>query len=378
MALFDSVTAIPKVNDPLAGGLANYTTAGTQTLLTESVDKLKSTGKLSDNSKIIENAPTVASLQAASGSFDPALLTVKNSLSGSIKTSSISASQARAQAGGSQAIDDSHIVTLTSNVANDQQVVKFFATPGVTEDVSVSYDEIKPLQAPGAFQKYTGTSARSWQFNGVFFSRTSAEVDENISLLNILRSWVMPFYGTGTAADAGYADMLGAPPPVITLTGYRGLIGPVTVVIKSINWTFEKEVDYIPASDGTPFPVVLSFTVSTVETFTPNQLASFDLRAYRDGNMPLAYGGINPGLTFSPDSISTQTLASGATLTNFANSSTGFSENTPTVVSDLQKANAQPVISNVRPAKNLTNGRTETPAVSKGRGGQYGKPSGGG
>jgi hypothetical protein len=101
----------------------------------------------------------------------------------------------------------------------------------------------------------------------------------------------MPFYGTGNS-DPNLQQYLGAPPPILTLTAYGAqMIGPVPCVMTNYSWTFPNDCDYIPTSDGSPFPVILDVNITLKESFSPAEYSSFDLSSYKRGDMQGAFSG---------------------------------------------------------------------------------------
>lgn len=194
--------------------------------------------------------------------------------------------------------DKSHLVTLEDK---EGALVEFLVMPEITEQRGVSYEAVAPPQFPGAFQKYKGTESVQWTINATFISRTSKEATENLTNLNILRGWTMPYFGSKitTSSNEKIRNKLGAPPPVLIFKGLRqAMIGPVPVVITSLNWSWPRDVDYIPASApsgglvNVPFPTVMTLSINIVESFSTEQFNNFDLRAYRLGKFEEAFGDI--------------------------------------------------------------------------------------
>jgi hypothetical protein len=180
----------------------------------------------------------------------------------------------------------------------------------VTEQRGVEYEPVAPPQSPGSFQKYKGTSSVQWSINATLICRTTAEATDNLRILNQLRAWTMPYFGENTRVE--YPTKLGAPPPVLEFSGFRQqMIGPVPVVITSLNWSFPQDVDYIPAQDidyGTgevgstlvPFPTVMKVSVQVVESFSTDQLNGFDLDMLKNGRMDLAWMSLpTQGINYS-------------------------------------------------------------------------------
>jgi hypothetical protein len=168
---------------------------------------------------------------------------------------------------------------------------------------------VAPPQSPAAFQKYEGTDSVQWSLNATLTSRTTDEATENLRIINQLRGWTMPYFGERTLRD--YPDKLGAPPPVLTFSGYRNqMIGPVPVVITSLNWQFTPDCDYIPAyefawanpTDNSlsktgkliPFPTVIKVAIQLVETFSTDQFNGFSYADFRIGQFKKAWASL-PG-----------------------------------------------------------------------------------
>lgn len=197
--------------------------------------------------------------------------------------------------------DDEHKVRLVEpGVA---QVV-FDVMPEVVESRTVEYEPIAPPQLPSAFQKYKGTASTQWSVNATLTCRTTKEATKNLEILNTLRGWTVPFFGSKTAEQ--YPKKLGAPPPVLTFTGWRAqMVGPVPVVITSLNWNFPQDVDYIPADEfevkdnqpgnhkktgkKVPFPTVIKIAIQLVESFSTDKMNGFSLADFRTGHMDKAF-----------------------------------------------------------------------------------------
>lgn len=193
----------------------------------------------------------------------------------------------------------------TSLPVDKPMEIVFDVMPEVTESRSVEYEAVAPSQFIGAFQKFKGTAAVEWQVNAVLISRTSAEAYRNLTYINQLRAWSMPFFGENTRMK--FPTRLGAPPSVLKFSGWRrGMVGPVPVVITSLNWTFQQDVDYIPAipddsqssvagvemgpNGPTPFPTVVRVQMQLRESFSTTEFNAFDLDIFAGGDMVAAYG----------------------------------------------------------------------------------------
>ena len=188
------------------------------------------------------------------------------------------------------------VISAEPRLGDPGDSVTFDAMPTIDESRSATYRGFTPIQHPGEILKYEGTQSRSFNVTVKLISRTVAEADANLKKINLIRSWVMPFYGQGTADNPTTSAYLGAPPPVLTLKAYGPrMIGPVKCVMENYQWNWPNDVDWIHTSgqsgDVVPFPVILQITISMKETWSPSEFSKFDLMKYRYGDLPAAFGG---------------------------------------------------------------------------------------
>lgn len=211
-----------------------------------------------------------------------------------------------------------HKVKLTASVAdgestairNDvafpveplmQRQVEFDMMPEISEVRNVDYEALQTPQLPGEFQKYRGTKSTQWTITATFTARTRDEAKRNYIYMNNLRGWTMPYFGEnqrkqfgGTAEGA--RGKLGSPPPVLTFSGWRGLVGPVPVVVTALNWSWPRDCDWLPTGildtengQEIPFPSVMNVNITIVEAFSAEQFNGFDLVSFRNGRMVNAW-----------------------------------------------------------------------------------------
>lgn len=175
--------------------------------------------------------------------------------------------------------------------------VMFDVMPTISEGRSVQYEPFSPLHHPGEILKYKTTASRTWSIEAKLVSRNVEEATKNLAMINAIRTWAMPYYGEGTKNSD--PTLLGAPPPILTLTAYgKNMIGPVKCVMESYNWTWPNDVDFLPAVDqGTgenrPFPVILNVSISLKEAWSPAEYSGFSIRDYQFGDMPRAFASVN-------------------------------------------------------------------------------------
>lgn len=266
--------------------LSNFGSANSTTKQAEAIAKIASTGNAGDFTSVsrdINVTPQNGQLIATNATTGSGLAVLVNVPSGS-----------PANIDYTDANDDNTIamkVTLTAepnlydgvDPSIPSQIV-FTAMPTISESHAATYESFQPLHHPGEILKYKGTNARSWKVDAKLISRTVDEADANLQIINIIRSWVMPFYGNGT--NDNLSAYLGAPPVILTLTAYGDkMIGPAKCVLDSHSWTWPNDVDWIQTSDNTPFPVIISVSLDLKESWSPAEYSSFDLLAYRRGDL---------------------------------------------------------------------------------------------
>lgn len=178
-------------------------------------------------------------------------------------------------------------VKLVSRITGENFI--FDAMPSISESGSVSYTEVDIIQHPGTILKYQTTPSREWTISNIkLISLTAPEASRNQKQLNLLRSWRMPYYGDGTAKSAG--TKLGAPPDVLFFSAYgQKNIGKMPVVLMSYSTEWTNDVDYIHTSEGEPFPVILTLSITVKEAYSPREFSGFDLAAFRAGDLANAY-----------------------------------------------------------------------------------------
>lgn len=308
MGLLDKKLSLPKITAPASDSLVNYTVASVDTKLNESFTAVaKKYGGVGEFTALSVGAPTFRQLGAAAqlGQIDlsNSKYMMASSLRQSITETSATAEQINEEVGDTSTRgNNDHKVRLVSMV--DGYEVVFEVMPDVTETRTAEYEALAAAHMPGEFQKYRRTKATTWQINATFVCRNSAEASMSYGYLSLLRSWTMPYFGTleNTPSSRRFwparddASLLGAPPPVLNFSGWRGVVGTVPVVVTSLNWNWPKECDWIPTTfvdenkRKIPFPTVMNVQISLVESFSAQQFNRFSLDAFRNGNMVGSFG----------------------------------------------------------------------------------------
>lgn len=181
----------------------------------------------------------------------------------------------------------------------------FNVSPTIDESRSANYEHLSPVHHPGTIQVYKNTEARQFNITVKLIARTASEASANVRYINLIRAWVMPYYGQGTANSSDTYDSrrLGGPPDILVFDVYGDKnISNLPVVLTSYHWVYPENVDYIPTEEGIPFPTIMDISLSLIESYSPEQYTNFNITSYRTGDMVGAYGfSATPTMTILPD-----------------------------------------------------------------------------
>lgn len=284
-------SAASSASNFISGGTSNFNLASMSTKIGESATKmLGSFGSLMGFKNVAANLP----------SADLASLLQQQGLGiGSGQTLSDNTELA-----GPRSDNNDVVVVLESTISSEY--IKFRVSPRVSETRSAQYSEINLIHHPGSILKYERTSSRSWGITAKLVSRNQQEASENQNILNVIRGWVMPYYGAGT--EQNDPDKLGAPPPILLFSGYGpSNIGKIPVVIENYSTDWPNDCDYVPTMTGDPFPVIMDITVNIKESYSPAEYSNFNLFAYKSGWLSEAFKGTQ--VAYSEFSMANDTLS---------------------------------------------------------------------
>ena len=112
-------------------------------------------------------------------------------------------------------------------------------TPSIIVSHSANYNAIAPTHTNYPYYAYQNSQVDQLVITGDFFVQNGAEARYWVNALHYLRSMTKMFFG-------GEADTLGAPPPVVKLSGYGDYIfNNVPVIITQFTVDLPQDVDYI-------------------------------------------------------------------------------------------------------------------------------------
>ena len=112
-------------------------------------------------------------------------------------------------------------------------------TPTIIVAHSANYNTMAPTHTNYPYFAYQNSQVDQLVITGDFFVQNGIEAQYWVSALHYLRSMTKMFYG-------GEAEALGAPPPVVHLSGYGDYIfNKVPVIITQFTIDLPQDVDYI-------------------------------------------------------------------------------------------------------------------------------------
>jgi hypothetical protein len=171
--------------------------------------------------------------------------------------------------------------------------VVFEASAPLSESRQAEYNGFDITHLPTALISYRKTTARNFSISGKLVSRTADEAAANASILDKIRSWILPDFGS-----------TGAAPPILTLYGYRNRnIDGRRVVIKSYNWSFpDDNVDFIfsGTADQQPMPVIGMLQVDLEEIYSAEEVSQgeWKMKGLSSNAGSFAFGNQEKGDSF--------------------------------------------------------------------------------
>lgn len=210
-------------------------------------------------------------------------------------------------------IENKFKVKLTSQSPGSTRRVVFDVTPDLTESAQVDYKSVQPVHMPGTIYVYGSTSSRTFDISNIrLVSRSQEEASNNLKILQTLRSWTKNVFGEGSVDDntinvdnrsvllnsatsttfeeQSALDVLGAPPEVLLLTAYSNEtnlsmqhLNRIPVVIQQVSIPYPSDQDYIPSTEGVPMPMIMTLSMTLLESHSPLEFENFSLADYRNG-----------------------------------------------------------------------------------------------
>lgn len=136
--------------------------------------------------------------------------------------------------------------TLLSFLRSSNGMVWNF-TPQISEQRVINYESEQSIHTNSSYNNYKNTSNTVISIQGDFYANTAAEAMYLLSCINFIRSVSLMDFGREAAlSNNPKKAVLGAPPPILLLSGYgKYIYNDIPVVLKSYNFNYPNDVDYI-------------------------------------------------------------------------------------------------------------------------------------
>jgi hypothetical protein len=233
-------------------------------------------------------------------------------------------------------------VTVTAKKTNSFKIQLEVVGPGggkvifevsapLVEARQATYEGYNITHLPTSIWAYKNTNARHFTITGKLVSRNGAEAKVNVSYLHLIRSWILPGFGT-----------TGTTPPIVFLTAYNNInLTSIPCIILSYNWTFTDEVDYI-FDAAEPMPVIGVLSVELEEAYSPEQITDGVWKMQQPTTSSLGQVGVGSSLT-TDTSVALQSMDAFSASSSFPGlaSAAGIASMTSGVNSSLMTVGSQ-------------------------------------
>jgi hypothetical protein len=179
--------------------------------------------------------------------------------------------------------------------------VTFEASAPLAESRQANYDGYNIIHLPTSLVAYRNTDGRRFSIAGKLVSRTPDEAAQNILHLDLIRSWILPDFGS-----------TGATPPILRIFGYNNFnLDNRQVVLRSYSWNFPEDVDYI-WEGGEAMPVIGILQVDLEEVYSAEQVTAGAWKIDVGGGGSFAGGSSGNSSSTSQDFAASALHAQGA------------------------------------------------------------------
>lgn len=158
-------------------------------------------------------------------------------------------------------------------------------TPNVTITRSAKYSSRETVHNIQDYKTYNSTSAASVTITGVFTAQNDDEAKYLLACNQFFKSMLLMTFGQ----DSSGSHPIGAPPPVLLLSGYGTyMMNDIPIILEDYDMPLPDDVDYMEISiDGTStfVPVKTTITIKATVQKTPADLRKFDWYKYLSGDL---------------------------------------------------------------------------------------------
>ena len=164
---------------------------------------------------------------------------------------------------------------------NEKHILTWPSTPKIAQTIEVNYSTWELQHTNYQPSAFGNRSTPVVTISGQWFSRDVAEATKTLSAIHLLRSATSMFYGREDPKK-------GTPPPIGRLTAH-GLYNNTPVVVKTFQYDYPNDVDYITVpmfGSNQSVPVLFEMSVSlivqinsvdTVKNYTLEKFVKGDL-----------------------------------------------------------------------------------------------------
>jgi len=178
--------------------------------------------------------------------------------------------------------DDEDVIDSTEY----EEVVVFESTPEVQEQAQTLYISLDEIRSAGSLMVYMGSPGRTFQINHKFVSRTTKEATKTWKAMNILRSWRMPKTSNSNGDQiGGFGVAETNVPTILNLFGYGRTFKGIPTVMTNLSIDWNSESDYIKCLNKSDVPIILPVSISLKEVRTIEELKSFNLKEFKEGDL---------------------------------------------------------------------------------------------
>jgi hypothetical protein len=169
----------------------------------------------------------------------------------------------------------------TTYKKNEKHILTWPSTPKIAQSIEVNYSTWELQHTNYQPSAFGNRSTPIVTISGQWFSRDTAEATATLQAIHLLRSATSMFYGREDPKK-------GTPPPIGRLNAH-GLYNNTPVVIKTFQYDFPNDVDYITVpmfNDNQSVPVLFEMSISlivqinsidTVKNYTLEKFVKGDL-----------------------------------------------------------------------------------------------------
>ena len=160
-------------------------------------------------------------------------------------------------------------------------VIEWPGTPKIDQSIEVNYSTWELQHTNYQPSAFGNRSTPAVTISGPWFSRDLDEAKRTLTAIHLLRSATSMFYGRNDKNK-------GSPPPIGRLNAH-GLYNNTPVVVKSFNFNYPNDVDYITVemfNGRQSVPVLFDISVSLlVQINAVETVKNYTLESFHSGNL---------------------------------------------------------------------------------------------